>query len=649
MYVWNDLQRRRCLGALACALLALAGCSNGSSDSDAEEPGTSEPVPGPQPTPQAALRVGVLPDTQGSDSGVAEHPMRAALDKLAQQDVDVVLMAGDLTENGSRAEYAQWRAIAADYTDRMVLLPIMGNHDNKGIDQDYFDTVSDLIPGDAQHMDGSKYKNYALVRENVLFINISYDWLPFAYDFVRAQIQAHRAQVDHIVLMTHNSLVGNRYGMLREKILEGYLSEPSDVAFRDVYDDYRALFAENDVIYLSGHEHMYARSQIRDATQRQFTQIVAGSAAYKGYENRYGEHEQVQNTVMLKVAGDASGAIDTNVSVFTFQDDVLDYQAYYVAHTVYANADGPKELANPQWHLFDRFTRSAVRCDKIVYPGSIPASVQSYNVYDPGYRTSACASPGGQSARILDGRNEVFNRYDTRTRSMAVEPGVTFAATNRELESLMYRYMFIRDESWRPNLNNSQRARVVNEGTADEEVEVRETTIDLSKLVSLSWRKSAGGTLSDVLAVSGISGQTGIYTDPYGRLKDITADVGLAGSYGDGSEQGKGPVALPMQATRGWELEPGDTGHAYVLEFALPQNADGSASMLAQWDGKQWAALTRPECLSQQPYQSAYLAGMPFDVAGSCAGGTLVGFDANRKAFWARLHEDGQFAVVASR
>src|SRR3546814_9422324 len=90
----------------------------------------------------------------------------------------------------------------------MTLQPIMGNHDNKGIDQDYFDTVSDLIPADAQHMAGSKYKNYALVRENVLFINISYDWLPFAYDFVAGQIARHRDEVDHIILMTHNSLVG---------------------------------------------------------------------------------------------------------------------------------------------------------------------------------------------------------------------------------------------------------------------------------------------------------------------------------------------------------------------------------------------------------------------------------------------------------
>jgi len=645
MFFRHSPRRRMCISVVASTLFALSGCSDDSDDEVAQGPGVAEPAPDPEPK---ALRVGVLPDTQGSDSGVAEHPMRAALDKFVQEGVDIVLMAGDLTENGQASEYALWRKIAADYTGRLLLLPIMGNHDNKGIDQDYFDTVSDLIPADAQHMEGSKYKNYALVRENVLFINISYDWLPFAYDFVESQIREHRPEVDHIILMTHNSFVGNRYGMLREKILEGYLSEPSDVAFTEAYDKFRTLFAENDVIYIAGHEHMYARSQIRDATQRQFTQIVAGSAAYKGYENRYGEHEQVQNVVMLKVAGGESGAIDTNVSIFTIQGGSIDYRAYYVPHTVYDNSDGPKELADPAWRLFDRYTRTNLHCDKIVYAGSVPAGIQSYNIYDPSYRTSACRSPGGQSARILDGRNEVFNRYDTRTRGMAVEPGITFASTNRELESLMYRYMFIRDESWRPNLNNSQRARVVNEGTPDEEVEVRATTIDLSKLVSLSWQPADGRTLSDVLSVSGISGQTGTYIDPYGRPKDITADTGLPGSYGDGSERGKEPVALPAQATRDWELPAGDTGHSYVLEFSVPDTASAENSVLARWDGAGWVPVANAECTSREPYQPGYLKdALPADIAGACADGPLVGFDAQRGAFWSRLHEDGRFAIVA--
>ncbi|ARP97375.1 metallophosphoesterase family protein [Bordetella genomosp. 13] len=646
-----SLHYRKRIGAIACGLLALSGCGSDSDRDDdvAEGPDVSEPAPAPQPQPeQKILRVGVLPDTQGSSSGVAEHPMRAALDKLVQEGAEIVLMAGDLTENGTQAEYAQWRAIADEYTDRVTLLPIMGNHDNKGIDQDYFDTVGDLIPADATHMPGSKYKNYAVVRDNVLFINLSYDWLPFAYDFVEAQIDAHRERVDHIILMTHNSFVGNRYGMLREKILEGYLSEPSDVAFREVYDKYRTLFAANDVVYVSGHEHMYSRSQIRDITQRQFTQIVAGSAAYKGYENRYGEHEQVQNTVMVKMASESVGPIDTNVSVFTIQGPAVDYRAYYAPHTVLANSDGPRELASPDWRLFDRYTRTTTRCEKIVYPGSIPAGIQANNMYDPGYRTAPCASPSGQSARLLDGRNEVFNRYDTRTRAMAVEPGVTFAGTNRELESLMYRYMFIRHESWRPNLNNSQRARVIDEGTPDEEVEIRATTIDLSKHVTLSWKTREAGALSDTLAVSGISGQSGIYTDPYGAIKDITVDVGLAGSYGDGSEMGKQPVTLPAGATRDWRLQAGDTGHKYVLEFSLPADVAAQDAMLARWDGSTWVALTDAECVSAQAYRTEFLSGtIPSDVDGACAGGTLVGFDAARSAFWARLVEDGQFAVVA--
>ena len=105
---------------------------------------------------------------------------------------------------------------------------------------------------------------------------------------------------------------------------------------------------------------------------------------------------------------------------------------------------------------------------------------------------------------LLDGTNHTFNRHDTRTRTMSATPGYSFANSNLEMESMMYRYMFIRDQSYSPNLNNSQRARVINAGTPSEEVEVRETTIDLKKQVMLSWQAASRGTLSDELFVSGI-------------------------------------------------------------------------------------------------------------------------------------------------
>lgn len=578
--------------------------------------------------------------------------MRALLELYKQQKVDIVLVVGDLAENGTAAEYRQWREVAEPYKAHMRLLPIMGNHDNKGMDQDWHDLVADFIPAEAEHMPGARNKNYVWLREDVLFINISYGWMPYAYDFIEQSIQKHRAKAKHIVLQTHNSFVGNKYGLLRERIVEGYKSEDSDVAFRAVYDKYRKLLAEHDVIYVSGHEHMYARSLVRDASQRPFMQIVSGSASYKGYENRFGEHEQVQQTLMLKARVENTGTLDVNASIFEFTGDVLDFKAWYAEHTVLRNEDGPKELAQAQWQLFDRFRRSSQRCDKVVYPASFPANIQRNNVYDTSYRTSACSSALGSSARVLDGENLTFNRHDTRTRTMAAEPGKTEAANNREMLSLMQRHMFIAHESWRPNLNNSQRARIINAGQSTEAVEVRATTIDLKKQLLLSWEPKVDGLQSEVLSISGTAGQGGTYIDPYGREKDIRNSTGLPGSLGDGSEAGKLPVQLPAWASGRWALSADGGSDPFVLSFTVPKGVDANQVRLARQDpstGK-WQVLAPADCLSRQPYSAAFLRGVPADWTAACGGAAsavVQGFDAASGSYWVRQAREGRFALIS--
>ena len=649
----------------AILALSVAGLLSacGGSDSDGQEdlqptPETPTPEqPAPQPEqpqqpadPVPALTFGVLPDTQGGASSTSQHPMRAILDLYKQQGVDVVLVAGDLGEDGTPAEYRQWREVADDYTSDMAFLPIMGNHDNKGKDQDWHDWIGAIIPADATHMDGSRNKNYSWVKDNVLFINISYGWLAFAYDFEN-EILRHRDHVDHIILQTHNSFVGNKYGLVREKIVEGYLQEESDVKFLEYYDRFRDLLATHDVIYVSGHEHMYARSLIRDSVNRSFTQIISGNASYKGYENRFGEHEQVQYTVMLKASTEDTGTLDVTAPIFRTAGDRIDYSAYYAGHSIRSNAEGPKELASPQWKLFDRFSRSADRCEKIVFPSSIPPGSQLYNIYDATYRTSACASTGGSVARILDGTNQTFNRHDTRTRTMSAEPGVSLYSGNLEMLSAMYRYMFVSHASWRPNLNNSQRARIVAAGTPDEEVEIRGTTIDLKKHLVLAWQPKSDEVVSDILTVSGIAGQGGTYIDPWGRPKNIESDTGLPGSRGDGSEAGKAPVALPAWASRSWTLSQDGAGDPFVLEFAVPDSVSAESATLARRDPTtgEWQPLVDPVCISKSAYVPAYLTQAPSDLTGSCVADVVVGHDAGSGAFWARIQHEGEFALVARR
>src|SRR5690606_23225532 len=148
-------------------MLAACGGGGGGGDSSAESPADPDSgQPGTPPPTQSptTLKIGVLPDTQGSASGVALHPMKAVLDFHVQQGVKVVLAAGDLVENGTPAEYAMWRELAEQYKDKLTILPVMGNHEPKGTLQDWHDTVESFIPVDAEHMAGARNQNYALVR-----------------------------------------------------------------------------------------------------------------------------------------------------------------------------------------------------------------------------------------------------------------------------------------------------------------------------------------------------------------------------------------------------------------------------------------------------------------------------------------------------
>lgn len=630
-------------GLLACATLALAGCGGDSSSSR----GGGEP---PAPQPASTLRIGLLPDTQGGGNNVSMHPMRALLDFYAEQDVDLVLAVGDLSENATIGEYQQWRSVTDDFTDRMTILPVQGNHDIKGADQDWYEYTADLIPADAVHMPGQHGKTYALVRDNVLIIAVSYGQMPFAYEFVRDTVQQHAGSVDHILLMTHNSWVGTRYGLVREKGVDAYDISASDQRFLEVRSDYNRLFAEHDVIYIAGHEHQYSRSVLNPDYNGPFIELISGNASYKGYDNRFGESEQIQNMVMYKSNDSgATGSLDVNAAVFEITGDLMAYRAWFDTHTITANEDGMKELASPDWKLMDRFTRTAHRCDKVVFPSSIPPGNQLNMTHDKRYRTQHCESPNGDSARLLAGENNIFNRHDTRTRTNSITPGVSTAKSNMELLARYYRFLNIVHESYSPNLNNSQRVRLINVGTEDEEVEIRETTIDLKKLVSLSWTGKTADTLSDVLIVSGIQGQDGTYISARGVPKDITTDTGLTGSRGDGSENGKPPVTLPAgKVNSNWVLEDDERTDDYALEFVLPENLDPASVTLGRYDAasESWVPVADDTCVSALPWDDSFLSTPPADVDPGCASSLSV-VTTGTAHLWAKLDTEGRFALIS--
>lgn len=609
-----------------------------------------------EPPKRHALKIGILPDTQGGGENVSIHPMEAVLAKFAEQGVNLVIPVGDLTDNGSTRELQQWTTIASKYRDRGIeFLPLMGNHeDSFAYMVEWVEHMKDYIPKDAVHMNGAQYLDYYVVRDGVLIVVLKYYHLPLAFQWIKQVVAEHRDNVEHIVIASHDGLVGPKYGEVREMIVEGV---KGDDRLLDQWDDIRAFFSKHDVVWVQGHEHMYQRSVIKaplgvDATSwrssdrnyrlPQFTQIVSGNASYKGYESRFGEGELIQSVIQQKMAtlSNGSPAFDANATVLSFDGPRLDMEAYFAEHTIENNEQGPKELERPQWQLFDRFSRTTDRCERIVYPNSIPASTRPVMVLDSQYWTNNCTAKDGSQARLIAGVNNTFNRMESTNRSLSWTPGFSRAESQGDLMRLAYQFLFQYHESWTPNLNGRDRL-IPN---ADQfEVDVPATTTDMKEHVTLSWLDGTAETASNILIVSGTQQQTGTFSSAYGAAKDIEVDTGLPGSQPDGTA--KTPVQLPASATKKWDISDA-VADPYVLQFTASNTVDAGKHTLARKVDGKWQPLVNEKCLLDVPFGEGMLQTPPARPAG-CEGQPLVGYDkgyGNR--WWTVLDGDAEVALV---
>lgn len=634
--------------------LALTGCGGDSSSSNA----TDNTDKGGSPAPTQTLRIGLLPDTQGGGDNVAMHPMKAVLDKEQSLGVNIVIPVGDLTDHGTTREFEQWTSIAEGYRDAGIeFLPLMGNHeDSYAYSVEWIENMKHYIPDDAVHMAGAQYLNYYVVRDNVMIILLKYYNLPIAFQWIKQAVNTHRDDVDHIIIASHDGLIGAKYGETREMIVEGVTG---DNLLMDQWDDIRAFFARNDVIWVQGHEHMYQRSVITapiyvdpaswteaEGNYRlpQYTQIVSGNASYKGYEFRYGERELVQRIVQQKMntKSNGSSAYDVNASILSFTGPRVDFESWFAEHTINSNEDGIKELANPDWKLLDRFTRTSNRCERLVYPNSIPEGTRPVMYLDSQYISNNCTAADGSTARMVAGINNTFNRVESRTRDMELTPGFSRAQSVPDLMRLSYQYLFQYNQRWTPNLNAE--ARVVPNSSDSNVLDIPGTTIDLKEDVAMSWQPATKSTLSDILIVSGTQNQTGTYSSAYGAVKDLETDTGLPGSQPDGSA--KQAHSLPETASKHWDLASAISDR-YALTFDGASTLAPETATLGIKVASQWQPATPAECVVNQPFDDSFLNTPPSRSA-NCDGEPLVGFDGDHgNRWWIILEQDAELALLA--
>lgn len=605
------------------------------------------------------LKVGILPDTQGAGSTVSIHPMEAVLQKLSDLDVDIVIPVGDLTNHGSAFEFEQWTTVAKKYQEKGIeFLPLMGNHETSfAYTVEWMDSMKEFIPTDAIHMSGAQYQNYYVLRENVLIVLLRYYNLPIAFQWIKDVVDAHSGDVDHIVIASHDGLIGAKYGETREMIVEGIKGQN---LLLDQWDEIRSFFAKHDVIWVQGHEHMYQRSVIKapihinpsswKPSQRnyrlpQYTQIISGNASYKGYEFRYGEREKVQAVLQHKMntMKNGSRAFDVNASILRFKDTRVDFESYFTTHTIKSNEEGKKELTNPEWILFDRFSRTNDRCEKIVYPNSIPEDTRPVLTHDVSYRTNSCYAEDGSSAIILHGINNTFNRVESTARTLSWEAGFSRAQSQKDLARLAYQYLFQYNEPWSPNLNGHKRLVLA---TDKSEIEIPPTTIDLKEHLTLSWSPATSETLSDILIVSGTQVQSGTYQNAYGMAKDIEKDGGVEGSQPDGSA--KQPHDLPEHATKSWDVNQA-VADSYVLQFKN-NKIDPDSSKLAYFENGNWIPFASEDCVINEPFSKQLIENLSAILTKvHCLRKPIAGVDTSGDSWWVVLNSDAEIALIGNK
>ena len=261
----------------AAAAVFLTGCED-TPPVNVNPPVTETPAPEPEPEAPTPFVIGLLPDTQGGSDAtgqahVSVHPMDEILKHQSGKGVNMVLALGDLTDKGSDIEFAEWRSVADQYAaEGIEFLPVMGNHETSyAYTQNWIENMKNFIPADAVHMPKYEWVNYYVIRENVIIFGLAYYNLPIAFDWIKSVVEAHDGEFDHIVVASHDGLIGAKYGQTLEQIVDG--TKDDDWVY-GLQEEIRNFFADHDVIYVQGHEHQYQRSLISAKSTRPVTCVT---------------------------------------------------------------------------------------------------------------------------------------------------------------------------------------------------------------------------------------------------------------------------------------------------------------------------------------------------------------------------------------
>ncbi|GEM81313.1 metallophosphoesterase family protein [Vibrio superstes] len=576
------------------------------------------------------VKVGVVPDTQGSGDNNSWILQDGLMNFYKEQGVDLVLAVGDLTNSNTQYEYDNWLRIMDKYMDEtdVTILPVRGNHEKNSISiadpsggADIFKENLHFMTEGGEHLEGYEGLTYAHKYKNVLAIsldvykhhngsdlNLKNPWLT-AYPWIQALLEKYHDEVDHVFLSTHEPMFGRRRNGYWSSIAQWPITGGADKL-----EEMMKLFSDNNITYVSGHDHQYSRSAIlvdrnrnvSDELQKlvpvqYFDHMISGNASFKEYTTRYhaGAHhsnddESVHERLVARHTMSGIDTVGLNASIFDIRGNLIEYTGYVAPHT-YTQSIQDEHEEREEWDAFD------------------------YDI--PFELIDRYSKVKGAHSYILD--SEFNTATETGLIHLTAEANDDYVGTQAQLLNYI-NYTFNTYDS---------------EGSGG----ILERTMNQDTLLTFSFLSDSESntTLTDVLMVSGTQQQDGVHLDSAGvNVTDEGRFDAHRIRYDDESMDGF------IEDVK---------GDLYALGFIVPEGVELDEVEPARYEEAtgQWISQAYSEgALSEgRPFDDTYLqagTSLPAEIANitDTERHKINGVDPESRMIWFLSNQDGKFALV---
>ena len=242
------------------------------------------------------IKLGIISDFQLDNSNENyERNLKNTLKKLKDENVDIIIIAGDIVDTGYPSEYEQYKRILNSiYTDnnsKPLIFEIMGNHEYY---TSRFKKLGYSLKKNIQLFKDNfnKYPFYHIKINNYHFIfwsmqnydtrekyKIHTNWLQKQIELAEKDL---KKEGDPIFIITHTPAKNTVYGSE---------SDSGSVTSYNLLKNYENIF------YISGHTHRSLRNE-RSIWQEDFTAINTQSTSYIALSRSFtNSSDVVQNSI----------------------------------------------------------------------------------------------------------------------------------------------------------------------------------------------------------------------------------------------------------------------------------------------------------------------------------------------------------------